>query len=141
MAERTPTLSERLWDCTARVDRIIHFESMFTEPDIDLCEWVLDYAGALLFKDPGEMATLFKEDRDEFAWVLGRLRGWLVVVSTPVPRGMDEGHVMFSWGIYDSKCFLGETFEAALEEGIAWADGIWTEARAQADANKAAADG
>lgn len=142
--ERPLTLSERMWDATARVERIIHFEAMLTEPDRDLCEWIVESLENPIKERVGwsdeqwqGIVELLDEDREEFASTLARrLTGWAVQMSTPVPSGMERGSVMLSWGYYESRCFMADTYEAALESALAWAESVWAEAHAEAKRNK-----
>lgn len=143
--ERPLSLSERMWDASARVERIIHFEAMLTEPDRDLCEWLLEQMEPQLKEamkwqeEWGSLYALLDEDREEFVSTLARrLDGWAVQISTPVPSGMERGSVMLSWGYYQSRCFMAGTYDAALEAGITWAESVWEEAHAIAKSNRPA---
>lgn len=144
MTDRQITLSERMWDATARVERIIHFPAMLTEPDRDLCEWLIDAMGDQIKaavgwqEEWGTLEALLKEDREEFTSALARrLNGWAVQISTPIPVGLDRGSVGLSWGYYQSRCFMADTYDAALEQGIVWAESVWEEAHAEAERHKA----
>lgn len=118
---------DRLGAANARVQNIVHIagaiagDGTFGDSLLDFLESEFDEIEACLGTMPGELQAVMDtfDMTEEFrAWALqnGKL-GFLVQVATP-------GGSLLSWGWYKTAWFYGETWEEALEKGLAWAQGV-----------------
>lgn len=122
------SLSNLMYDNTARVETILHLGVMYTEADAA--------AGPLRdFFDDIEAETLLRlfpwfvaPDDDEAdidceafleTAAMHREDGFLVCIATPVMthRGTTA---RYSWGHYRTHWVYAQTFEAAIEQGLEW---------------------
>lgn len=121
-------LFERLNDAEARVETIIHLVGMmavgFGENFSDPLD---DFLGSLeadtlreCFPDiPAAVdEAVGAPDGNEmfFEWVMSAEKwGFVVCIATPVMR--PDG---YSWGYYRTRWVYGDTFDEAVEKGLAW---------------------
>jgi hypothetical protein len=126
-------LNERLEAATARVEGLLHIGSMMTDfdalPDA-LSEMLGDQDDKELKRlFPGIPDSLLEDfnssymgDCCEWLYDKGKL-GFLVQFATPVMHHYEDGRHSgrgYSWGHYSTKWFYSETFEEAIELGLAW---------------------
>ena len=55
----------------------------------------------------------------EYAWSSGKL-GFLLQIATPVMEWTSKTSSNFSWGHYATHWVYADTFDAAIEAGLAW---------------------
>lgn len=134
-AEPAPSLSQQMWDASARVERIIHVPTMLAceafDAD-DLIDEIDDPPPALatclgitaeqLDEIVGSDRRMREEYIQEAAAMAKDAPPWLVFVSHPVERKLSETGCRCSWGHYTTQAFAGWTFEGAVAAGIAWVD-------------------
>lgn len=129
-------LAERCFDVDMRVDRITHLAVVGGDDmDYEMFEYLTERCGAVIAEQLGlaDAAALhasigeFGDEPDarkeSFSQTIlwKPLRGFLVAASQPVFTKTKSGHLMFSWGYYDTRVFYAETYDDALELAFTWA--------------------
>lgn len=122
------SLSNLMYDNTARVDTILHLSAMYTEADAPASP-LRDFFDDI---DATTLARLFpwfvapEDDEDEIdcealleTAAMHREDGFLICISTPVMRHRGTS-ASYSWGHYRTHWVYAQTFEAAIEQGLAW---------------------
>jgi hypothetical protein len=128
------TQARRCAEIPVRVERIMHLatigvpEAMTGEAfDLLTDDWaplIERHLGGDPFAGfPGDYRPSQRELRKALheALVLKPLLGWVVEVTTPVLVWRSPTQCSYSWSDSVSKAFYGDTYEAALESGCAWA--------------------
>jgi hypothetical protein len=129
MADATLTtgLAERLEKAIARVEQIVHLDTMAPagEPSTKLADLVEDHEPELSellgWEIPDDYPIGPWLDEELGIWLAQNPGVWLVQVETP-QKHRNESGVMYSWGISFSKWFRAQSFEDAVAEGISWAE-------------------
>lgn len=130
-------LAERCFDVDMRVARITHLAVVGGEDmDYDMFEYLTGYTCGTVIAEQLGLAdvealhaaiTELGEERDaqkesfSQAILWKPVRGFLVEASQPVFQRTKSGHLMFSWGYYDTRVFYAETYDDALELAFTWA--------------------
>lgn len=130
------TMIDRCFAANVRVERIVHLATMACGEPIeeDLFELLTDdwapFMAELLGITSGnldEALNQWGDRRDAREEALQQalnwhpLTGWIVAASHPVYTKMGAS-LGFTWAIYDTKPFYADTYDAALEQAITWAE-------------------
>ena len=122
---------KKLWDETARVERVIFLAGALAAGDAmpdDLDEFFDDEDVETIGKCLGSVPEWIDLDayghgRAEsiFEWLHdGGKLGFLVKFATPVMTPTGENSRSFSWGYYSTTWVYAETLDDAIDKGLAW---------------------
>lgn len=128
---------EKLYHAKARIDKIIHIGASLADDENSPSDSLQDFiADDLVFDLSGEIFPVKTpydlgetvEDGGIVEWLIEkRFLGFLISIETPT---IDPENVHFgrsgvsyrgSWGSYQKQWFYGDTFEQAVDRGVAWA--------------------
>lgn len=131
------TIFETMDDALLRAETILHLGSQLTgggAPD-SLIEGPFEEDEAICeqFGAPFDEMPRWElvEHLMEHCWMNQQL-GWLVQFATPIRTfSKGSGHSSFSWGRYYTKWIYAETFEEAVDAGLAWAGDMKEKDRAK----------
>lgn len=128
---------EKLYHAKARVDKIIHIGASLADDESSPSDSLLDFiAYDLVFDLSGEIfpvKTPYElgetvQDGDIIEWLIEkRFLGFLISIETPIidlkDVHFDQSSVSYrsSWASYQKQWFYGDTFEQAVDRGVAWA--------------------
>lgn len=136
MTDTALPLYERMYELTMRVDKIVYLPTCGGgDADSDLIEWMLESAADVLAPLVGledrdaliKAVEQYGDGSNEVQEAFGELfawknpQGWLIEGSQPVFTKYGKA-LGFSWGYYETKIFHGESFEAALDQAMKWAE-------------------
>lgn len=127
------TLLERLQNATARLDQVICIAGAIAAEDeiTDSLSDLLDEGENVLRKCFGEIPqSLIDElgDRDNASWAFSEWAinenklGFVVQIATPVMEHHGDDCETYSWGYYRTAWVYGETFDDAVDAGLAWVE-------------------
>lgn len=120
-------LSQRLFDATARVEKVLWIEAMLTEMDTEHPEFssflenssdedikrAFPEASAKLVKSLAQGTESFSE------WLIMRnVKGFLVQFATPVRKYLSKNTFASGWGYYATRWVYGATLDDALKAGF-----------------------
>ena len=139
---------EKLYHAKARIDKIIHIGASLADDENSPSDSLLDFiANDLVFDLSGEIfpvKTPYElgervQDGDIIEWFIEkRFLGFLISIETPTIEPQDvhfgKSSVSYrgSWGSYQKQWFYGDTFEQAVDRGVAWAKNYQQESVEQA---------
>jgi hypothetical protein len=119
------TLAERLEDAIGRIERIVHLDTMTINASHDLTEWLLEDCRSFLVAEFEWEEEDCGDPHEELLELISikRKSGWIVQGAVPVMTLLGDGPACsFSWGHYLVDQFYAQTYEAAIEKVIAWAE-------------------
>ena len=126
-------LFEKLSDATARLEQVICIAGALGDgmAMADPLRELLDEDDDTLTKCFGKMPDWLTEalgDRHEaadafFQWATDTAHlGFAIQIATPVMTPHGKGSASYSWGYYSTRWVYADTFDSAVDAGIAWVE-------------------
>lgn len=128
------TILEKLWDETARIDRIILIAGAIAAGDVhssDLNDFFDDEDDETIEEALGPLPEYvdlnvrgFERADNILEWLRdsGKL-GFLIQFATPVMTPTSATSRSFSWGYYNTKWIYADTLDEAIDAGLKWVAG------------------